>query len=1035
MIIPIALDSLWIPTESPKDYVEVAGYDLWMTFIKNVHDVPEALNIENFKAALSKSLAIYRHACGRLLKESVDGSATWKIRLTDSPILLEIVNVEELLHFTDSVIQDNLVSFLPDTSEVTNIDSPLLRLKLHLSSRRTIIGIAWHHTLGDAATLLRFMITLSDCYQGSEPESNSLPTFRKHRFSEPLSMDIPTWLPHMSHLAHTYSASEIGAKYTEGDEVVIPIRAMIRRSEADVLRTKIQATLNPDSMVRLSIQDCLTAIIVSAINSLRPNAVSRVTNAAGFRQVRAEWNDPNIAGNSIYIVSTQDFAPEFAHDPRHVATVIRESLVAARQAGYVTGYMNVAGHLMALAADKQEHFFFGSDPTTVSVNSNFVLNWQAADFGHPKTRFFTPGITRFYLRAFTANPTPSYGKGEAIDLTFGAPASLRQGIIERLGPEFLVNEATRSEIQSLWDKGDTAELERRMKPRIEFGTAGLRGKMEAGWARMNDLIIIQASQGLCKYVLSQVKDAPSRGIVIGHDHRYNSEKWAQLTAAVFIEQGVKVYLYRGLVHTPLVPFGVKNLNAACGVMITASHNPKNDNGYKVYWENAVQIIAPHDKGISDAIQANLSPKVWSVDKVPTSSICLDVTEDTKEKYFSAIELLKLPQYVRFAIVDVEYSRSSYCVDIRYTPSEKPLVFVNTSMHGVGHPFVTRALQSYHITVNPVEEQMLPDPAFPTLTFPNPEEKGALDLAIEQAKACRADYVLAQDPDSDRFSACQLHPTGEVTTFTGDQLGTVFAALVFETYRDTGKPLSKLAMVASAVSSKMVEAIAMKEGFKFVECLTGFKYIGNTALDLVSKGYEVPFGYEEAIGFMFGSEIRDKDGVASSVMFAQLAENLHHQGKTVKSYLEDLYERYGYFKTLNSYFVCNDTQIINAIFARLRNYRGLKLVTEPNYPQYIAGVDITRVVDLTIGYDSANPPSYQPSLPLSSGHMIQFRGEQRSEGTKIVLTVRTSGTEPKIKYYLEGSGKDSSVVSGLLTRVVSALSDDWMQAQVYNLGKP
>ncbi|KAH7877806.1 uncharacterized protein C8R40DRAFT_1159300 [Lentinula edodes] len=553
------------------------------------------------------------------------------------------------------------------------------------------------------------------------------------------------------------------------------------------------------------------------------------------------------------------------------------------------------------------------------------------------------------------------------------------------------NEVTRSEIQNLWEQGDTNELERRMRPRIEFGTAGLRGKMEAGWARMNDLIIIQASQGLCHYVLNEVQGAKSRGIVIGYDHRYNSERWGHLTAAAFLQNGMKVYLYRGLVHTPLVPFGVKKLNAACGVMITASHNPK------VYWENAVQIISPHDKGISGSIRANLTPKAWPIEPADISDNCLDVTDEIKRAYLVEIENLKLPQY---------------------TPSNDPLRFVNTSMHGVSHPIITDALKIFSITVDPVKEQMHPDPEFPT------------DLAIAQAKNCNANYVLAQDPDSDRFSACEIHPAGGVTIFTGDQLGTIFAAHVFETYRDSGKSLSKLAIVASTVSSKMVEAIAEREGFKFVECLTGFKYIGNTALDLVEKGYEVPFGYEEAIGFMFGSTIRDKDGVAASVMFAQLAEILHSQGKTVTSYLEDLYKRYGYFKTSNSYFICNDPRIIDAIFARLRNY-----VRRINYPKNIAGTEITSVVDLTTGYDSTNPPTYQPSMPLSFGHMIQFRGELKSNGTKIVLTIRTSGTEPKVKYYLEGNGKDNQVVLELLSRVVLELGNDWMQASKYDLSHP
>ncbi|KAK7693130.1 hypothetical protein QCA50_002696 [Cerrena zonata] len=201
------------------------------------------------------------------------------------------------------------------------------------------------------------------------------------------------------------------------------------------------------------------------------------------------------------------------------------------------------------------------------------------------------------------------------------------------------NETTRQEVKALFDAANTAELERRMSTRIEFGTAGLRGRMEAGWARMNDLIVIQASQGLCAYVLKNVADAASRGVVIGHDHRHNSEKWAKLTAAAFIAKGMKVYLHKRLVHTPLVPFSVHKLHAACGVMITASHNPKQDNGYKVYWENAVQIIGPHDTGIADAIQANLEPITWDTTTLETSPLCINRTSEMTEEYFKALTLL------------------------------------------------------------------------------------------------------------------------------------------------------------------------------------------------------------------------------------------------------------------------------------------------------------------------------------------------------------------------------------------------------------
>ncbi|KAL1691442.1 hypothetical protein GGG16DRAFT_113136 [Schizophyllum commune] len=568
------------------------------------------------------------------------------------------------------------------------------------------------------------------------------------------------------------------------------------------------------------------------------------------------------------------------------------------------------------------------------------------------------------------------------------------------------NEATRKEIEQLWASKDLAALETRLGSRIEFGTAGLRGRMEAGWSRMNDVTVIQASQGLCAYVLENVLNAAERGVVVGHDHRHNSERWAKLTAAAFIEKGVKVYLHRGLVHTPLVPFTVKNRGAACGVMITASHNPKQDNGYKVYWENAVQIIAPHDTGISASIEQHLEPTTWSVDGLASSALCVDVTQQMKDAYFESLLNIVQP-----------------AID------PPPVKFVNTSMHGVSHPFVTRAFEILNFPpFTPVAEQQNPDPEFPTVRYPNPEEKGALDLAMKTAAEQGAQIILAQDPDSDRFSAIEAKAGGGWTTFTGDQLGVIFAASVFEKYKATGKPLDKLVMVASTVSSKMVAAMAAKERFKFTETLTGFKFIGNAALDLAKQGYEVPFGYEEAIGYMFG-ETRDKDGVAATISFVDLVLSLYRRGKTVKGYLDELYERYGYFETRNSYFICGDPKVITKIFSGLRNTNSDKDVLR-RYPHTLGGLNVTAVSDLTVYWDSRRGT---PRLPRSSGQMIQFWAA--GEGVKITLTLRTSGTEPKIKYYLEGSGTDRAAVSETLGRVVEDMRVNWMQAEQFGLLQP
>ncbi|KDR81365.1 hypothetical protein GALMADRAFT_239221 [Galerina marginata CBS 339.88] len=572
------------------------------------------------------------------------------------------------------------------------------------------------------------------------------------------------------------------------------------------------------------------------------------------------------------------------------------------------------------------------------------------------------------------------------------------------------NPETRNEIQTLWNRCDIDELEKRLRTRIDFGTAGLRGRMEAGWSRMNDLIILQTSQGLSEYILQHVEMARDRGLVVGYDHRHHSEHWAILTANIFVAKGIKVYLLRGFNHTPMVPFAVKKLNAACGVMITASHNPKQDNGYKVYWENAVQIVPPHDKGISIAIQTNLRSQP-AVEDASSSELLLDLTEHLRSEYF---------EYLRNSVTNRDINIGTI------------VKFVNTSMHGVGDYFVKEGFTVFGFPpYTPVAKQQSPDPEFSTVPFPNPEEKGALDLAIETAEREGADYVLAQDPDADRFTAAQKGPTGEWILFTGDQLGSIFAARVLEAYKASGQPVNKLAMVASTVSSKMIETMAEVEGFKFVECLTGFKFIGNTALRLVADGFTVPLGYEEAIGFMFGSQIRDKDGVAATMIFAELCAELRVKGMTVNDYLQELYQRYGYFQTKNSYFICNDPKVTDEIFSHIRRW-GSSGSTGTTYPDTLAELPINRIIDLTTGYDSGNPPAYLPSLPLSSGHMVQFRASSCSNEINLVLTLRTSGTEPKIKIYLEGNGRDSKLVDQQLSKAITDISEKWIRADKYSL---
>jgi len=437
--------------------------------------------------------------------------------------------------------------------------------------------------------------------------------------------------------------------------------------------------------------------------------------------------------------------------------------------------------------------------------------------------------------------------------------------------------------------------------------------------------------------------------------------------------------------------------------------------FQVYWENAVQIVEPHDTGIADSILLNLIPDemLWNPESLIGSSDCVDKTEGLTQAYF-------------------EYISGLQTKDQSLLP---PVKFVNTSMHGVSSPFIRRGMQAFGFpeqAVIEVAEQKDPDPEFPTVAFPNPEEKGALDLAFGTANHHHVKYILAQDPDSDRFAAAEKSDDGTWKAFTGDQLGTVFAVWVLRAWKASGKPLEQLAMVASTVSSKMIQRIAHQEGFTFVECLTGFKYIGNTALDLVERGLEVPFGYEEAIGFMFGSQVRDKDGVAATLVFAEMVASLHRSGQTVRGFLDELYQTYGHFQTSNSYFTCYDPAVVQRVFSRLRNYNGSG---NQNYPSNLANLTVIGVRDLTVGYDSSNPPSFKPTLPLSSGNMITFRAKDEAAGQEVVLTIRTSGTEPKIKYYLEGQGNDAESLATLLRKVVRALQEDWLEAVKNNLLRP
>lgn len=548
--------------------------------------------------------------------------------------------------------------------------------------------------------------------------------------------------------------------------------------------------------------------------------------------------------------------------------------------------------------------------------------------------------------------------------------------------------------------------------RLSFGTAGIRGKMGPGYSRMNELVIIQTSQGLARYLISvygenSVESASS--VVIGHDARHNSRKFAERTAGAFIQAGFKVYLFGKIVPTPFIPFAIQHLGAVAGVVVTASHNPKDDNGYKVYFGNGAQIISPHDCKIQESILENLEPwdEAWQDDLLtqiedPYDQIC--------DAYFSHLK--------------------SFLFNYDYINRTK-ISITFTSLHGVSHVFMDRAFREIGFPFfQPVPEQMNPDPEFPTVRFPNPEEgEGVLTLSFKTADENNSTLIVANDPDADRCAVAEKSgPNGTWRVFNGNELGALLGwwcwFLFKEKHSNEQINPSDCYMFSSTVSSKILNSFAKKEGFNFIETLTGFKWMGNKADELIKLGKKVVFAFEEAIGFMCDpSLVKDKDGISASILVAQMAVYLDEclNGRTLTDQLCHIYKEYGFHTSNNSYFLCYEKATIDAIFSH---------ISSP-YPTTIGPYNVTRIRDLNKCFDSSKQ-DHKPDLPCSSSsYMVTFYLDNG-----IVLTIRTSGTEPKIKYYAEAVGKvgddDWPSVTKLLDDVICHMVEQLLQPEKNNL---
>jgi len=616
---------------------------------------------------------------------------------------------------------------------------------------------------------------------------------------------------------------------------------------------------------------------------------------------------------------------------------------------------------------------------------------------------------------------------------------------------------TRFEVSSLVEANDSKALEGLLGSRLEFGTAGLRGPMGGGYNRMNGLTIIQTTQGLAKYLEEQFgPEAKTQGIVIGYDHRassvancpsdiessLSSKIFSRACAAAFIHAGYKVYLLEELVPTPFVAFGVTHLGCCCGIMITASHNPKQDNGFKVYWNNGAQIIPPHDSGISRHIDSNLIP--WpmqsegeggtynlSDDYILNHELIENSTERVANAYYESLMTLK----------------SSDDIAGKSALNPKDVKVAYTAMHGIGGKWIERAFNLFHkgstdgtgiIELLNVPTQFQPDPNFPTVVFPNPEEKGALDQAQAYATEQKCEFIIANDPDADRLAVAEWDNTNNKwIVFSGNNLGVLLAHWQIMEYKKktasscTDGKGKGAAVLTTVVSSRMLKAIAAAEGVTYSDTLTGFKWIGNRALEMKAEGYDVLFSYEEALGYCTGDMLCDKDGVTAACVFAEMKlylSSLKDGSITIAQHLQNLYKQYGEFVSYNSYVFCHDKQLTTDIFSRLRQGTG-----NDNYWKECAGQTITSIHDITNGYDSTkkDKKSSLPATPGSEMIMFEFSND-------VSVTLRTSGTEPKIKFYTEIQGKAGDTTEELNKKLVSFVEDvieDMLQWKVFSLKRP
>ena len=532
------------------------------------------------------------------------------------------------------------------------------------------------------------------------------------------------------------------------------------------------------------------------------------------------------------------------------------------------------------------------------------------------------------------------------------------------------DEETKAAVRAMLDNEDKTDLIEAFYKDLEFGTGGLRGIMGARTNRMNIYTVGAATQGLSNYLKKAFADLPQIKVAIGHDCRNNSRKFAEVAADVFSANGIKVYLFDALRPTPEVSFAIRELGCQSGVILTASHNPKEYNGYKAYWNDGAQMIAPHDKNTIDEVN-----KITSVKDVKfrgNAELIEIIGEEIDRRYLDRIKTLSLSP---------EAIAHHHDMKIVYTP-----------IHGTGVKLIPASLKNFGFTnIIHVPEQDVVSGDFPTVVSPNPEEPAALDMAIKKAIETDAELVMASDPDADRIGIAVRNDKGEFVLVNGNQIVMIFLNYLMTRNKELGLLKGNEYIVKTIVTTETIKTIAEQNGFKMYDCYTGFKWIASVIRENEGKARYIGGG-EESYGFLPEDFVRDKDSVSSISLMAEIAAWAKDKGMTMYQMLQDIYIKYGYSKEKGISVVRKGKSGAEEIVAMMKNFR-------ENPMKELGGSPVILVKDYASleATDVVNGTKSKLDMPVTSNVLQYFS----ADGSKV--SIRPSGTEPKIKFYIEVRG--------------------------------